>query len=464
MIGIGGEIIMKYQKILFAVSVLLFCTFGNGIYLDAKCENTIESIVSEFQNKTNCNSVNIVVYDDGKVSYYGNGKEDGLYQIGSMTKAFTGLGIMKLVREGKIVPEYEISVYLPGFETYYEGEKVNITVAQLLSQTSGFTNSERNYPSAKENVTLSQWVEQISGSELQYSPGEQYSYSNVNYNLLGAIIEKVSGVSYKEYMEQEILIPLGLDHTYVGFVEDQEDIVKGTRLGYWKSYYFDTVVREGAIPAGYFYSNIHDMCRWVEIWLGQADIPDVYKELIEETRNYLNQDTQYYAGWEYSDEGVIGHSGGTASYSSRIVFSSEENIGVCVLANLNVAASTDRLCNDILAITAGKEPAGFVYDIWTIFDNVFSVITIIGTILLFVIITKFNRIRAMIVSEVAGIVILAGGFVIMPAIFQSGWGEILFVWAPWSMLGGIIVLLLDVTALSIKIWRWKKHENHYKKS
>lgn len=55
--------------------ILNSCILGNGIYLAAKCENTIESNVSEFQNKTNCNSVNIVVYDDGKVSYYGNGKE-----------------------------------------------------------------------------------------------------------------------------------------------------------------------------------------------------------------------------------------------------------------------------------------------------------------------------------------------------------------------------------------------------
>lgn len=143
-------------------------------------------------------------------------------------------------------------------------------------------------------MTLSEWVEQISGSELRYRPGEQYSYSNVNYNLLGAIIEKVSSISYREYMEQEILIPLGLNHTYVGFPEDEENIVKGTRLGYWKAYHFDMAVREGAISAGYFYSNINDMCRWIEIWLGQADIPAVYKELIEETGNYLNQDHEYY--------------------------------------------------------------------------------------------------------------------------------------------------------------------------
>ena len=55
--------------------------------------------------------------------------------------------------------------------------------------------------------SVSEWVEQISGSELQARPGEQYSYSNVNYNLLGAIIEQVSGISFKEYMKQEILTP-----------------------------------------------------------------------------------------------------------------------------------------------------------------------------------------------------------------------------------------------------------------
>lgn len=154
---------MKYGKMLYVVSFLLICILCNSIYLDAKVKNAIESSVSEFQNRTNCNSVNIVVYDDGKVSYYGNGKVDGLYQIGSMTKAFTGLGIMKLVREGKIVLENKISVYLPEFETYYEGEKVDITVNELLSQTSGFTNSEREYPSAEENMTLSGWVKQISG-------------------------------------------------------------------------------------------------------------------------------------------------------------------------------------------------------------------------------------------------------------------------------------------------------------
>lgn len=454
---------MKYLKSLSVIISLVICILGNGIYAEAKNTNTVESYIAEFQNKTNCKSVSVVIYDDGKKSYFGNKEQDDLYQIGSMTKAFTGLGIMKLIQEGKIIPDKKVSDYLPEFETYYEGKKADILVRDLLSQTSGFTNSEIDYPSAEENMTLSQWVESVSGKELKYKPGDQYSYSNVNYNLLGAIIEAVSGVSYKEYMEQEILIPLGLEHTFVGIPQNEKSIVGGTRLGYGRVHDFEMPVKEGAIPAGYFYSNINDMCKWIEIWLGRADIPPEYKELIKKTKDNIKQENDYYAGWEFFGDDVIGHSGGTANYSSRIVYSTEKNVGVCVLTNVNVATSTDRLCNDILAITTGKEPAGYVCDVWTVFDNVFSGVTILG-IILFFIISRIKNIIAMLVSDVVGVIILVSIIVIMPVIFQASWSSILFIWAPWSVLGGMIVLLMNVIALTIKIWMWKKNENNNKKS
>ncbi|MGN0395976.1 MAG: serine hydrolase domain-containing protein [Coprococcus sp.] len=447
---------MKQLKSLFGLLFFVACIFVGVICAEAKDENSIESCISEFQNKTKCNSISIVVYDNGRTSYYGNSKKDDLYQIGSMTKAFTGLGVMKLIHEGKITLDNKVSDYLPGFEIYYGGKKADILVSDLLSQTSGFTNSERDYPSAKENMTLFQWVNTISGKELKYRPGEQYSYSNVNYNLLGAVIEAVSGVSYKEYMEQEILIPLGLEQTFVGIPEGKKNIVDGTRLGYRKTYDFEIPVNEGTIPAGYFYSNTYDLCKWIEIWIGGADIPSEYKELVEETKNIIKQENDYYAGWESFENDVIGHSGGTANYSSRIVYSAEKNIGVCVLTNVNVAASTDRLCNDIFAIATGSEPCGFVYDVWSVFDIVFSGVTIIGIIMLFIIICCIKNIRVMIVGDVAGLVILTAIIVIIPIVFQDALSTILFVWAPWSVLGGIIVLLIDVIALDIKIRMRKK--------
>ena len=73
-----------------------------------------------------------------------------------------------------------------------------------------------------------------------------------------------------------------------------------------------------------------------------------------------------------------------------------------------------------------------------------------------------KNIRAMIVCDVAGVVILTSIIVIIPIIFQSAWNSILFVWAPWSVLGGMIVLSIDVIALNIKIWMRKKFEKRFK--
>ncbi len=140
---------MKRLKSRLGILLLAVAIVCVSIYAEAKNANLIQSYISEFEHKTKCNSMNIVVYDEGKISYYGNTNRDALYQIGSMTKAFTGLGIMKLIQEGKIIPDNKVSDYLSGFAMYYEGKKADILVKDLLSQTSGFINSERDYPSAK---------------------------------------------------------------------------------------------------------------------------------------------------------------------------------------------------------------------------------------------------------------------------------------------------------------------------
>ena len=189
----------------------------------------------------------------------------------------------------------------------------------------------------------------------------------------------------------------------------------------------------------------------MEIWTGGCEIPSEYEELIAETKNELKQTGDYFSGWEAFEDGVIGHSGGTANYSSRIVFSSERKTGVCVLTNLNVAASTDRLCNDIFAMTTGGEPAGFVWDVWSIFDFAFAVITMIGIILLVLTLHFMKKVRAMVITGVLEIVVLVSILIIIPMIFQSGWRLILFTWAPWSVLGGLISLSFSIFTVIVKL-------------
>ena len=287
---------MKRIKI-FMLLLMLLVMIADTAYVHADdAKEHVSDHIEEFKAKTKCRSVSVAVVSGDKTEV--SGDPEVLYQIGSMTKAFTGLAVQKLIAEGLISGDDTVSELLPGFTAYYDNEPCDITIDQLLKQTSGYTNSEKLYPSASDDMTLMDWVTGISGKELSSRPGERYSYSNVNYNLLGAVIEKVSGQSYGEYMETNILVPLGLTNTYVQMPGDGAEIIRGSRPGYRHAFRYEIPVAPGQIPAGYFYSNVTDMARWIGIWLGSADIPQEYKDLINTVKSDLSEPGDYYSGWE----------------------------------------------------------------------------------------------------------------------------------------------------------------------
>lgn len=454
----------KFISVLIVSIVLIFGCIQNSfaMSLDTPESNGIETLIQDFKNDTSCEDVSVVVYDKGDVTYYGDG--EALYQIGSMTKTFTGLAMQKLITEGRVDKDKVISSYIPGFEAYYDGELADITVRNLLEQKSGFTNSEKDYPSAEEGVTLSEWAAGLSGCTLSCKPGTEYAYSNTNYNLLGVIIEEVSGKSYKDYMQQEILIPLGLANTFVGTPKEGK-IVEGTRLGYRHVFNYPMTVKEACIPAGYFYSNTEDMGRWIAIWTddGAEDsvVPEDLREPLAKVKDALKNEGDYYSGWELFADGVIGHSGGTPQYSSRIVFDETKNIGVCVLCNLNVAATTDSLCNNTYDILAGKGSGELATDIWTIFDKIFISVTIVGGILLIVLLALKKRAVILILGAFL-LLLLVLVLILFPIIFGAGMKEILFVWPPLSLTGGLLILMIDTFVAIIKLLIRKKNADYNK--
>lgn len=459
------------------------CTTANtNTCTNTYTDTVINDYIDNFCDETKCSSVSVVVMQEGKITIYGD--EDALYQIGSMTKAFTGLAVLKLINEKVLSEDDIISDHIKGFTAYYEKEARDITIGQLLTHTSGYTNKETDYPSALEGMSLRAWTDTISGSELRFAPGTGYSYSNVNYNLLGAVIEESTGGSYKEYMEKDILTPLGFADTYVG-TPDDGDVVSGSRLMFRRSIPYDIPVIEGRIPAGYMYSSASDMARWMQIWTGadmtaagacdtnkdkakdNADIPIEYKQLVLDVKAHLSCDQDYYAGWEYLGE-AMGHSGGTPNYSSRIIFSQNKNIGVCVLTNLNVAASTDSLCDGIYAYIMNSKGAehrtgseggseiksGIVTDVWTVFDIVFTGVSITGIVILIGILIVKHR-GILIVSGVVLATILIALCIVMPTIFGAGLYDILCIWAPYSMMCGMGILAADIVAIRVRLSRLK---------
>lgn len=438
---------MRRRMTVSALAVFIAVLACSVNITHAAAADDIKDLIEQYKQETECENVSVVVYEQGSAVYYGSSED--LYQIGSMTKAFTGLAVRKLTDEGIINEDAVISDYIPGFEARFGSAPVDITVRQLMEQKSGYTNVEKDYPSAAEGMSLSEWAKSISGRELSCMPGTEYAYSNVNYNLLGLIIENVSGMTYKDYMEQEILIPLGLTNTSVG-VPEGGGYVEGTRLGYRSVFDHSVPVREASIPAGYFYSDAKDMGRWIEIWTQGKDVPDDIKGSLENVRGQLKEEGDYYSGWELFADGAMGHSGGTPNYSSRIVFDEKEQTGVCVLSNLNVAATTDSLCNSIFDIVSGDPPRGLAGDIWTVFDRIFTLVTVAAAVMLIVIIIAKKK-PLLIAADAILILLFVLVLILFPMIFGAGMKEIVFTWAPWSLAGGLLAVCADIVAATVRL-------------
>ena len=151
-----------------------------------------------------------------------------VFRLASLTKVFTSAAIFMLMERGRLNLEDDIRKSLPDFP----GEAGTITVANLLSHTSGlgeYLDRPDNMQWVRNEYTLEQLIRSVKDKETMFAPGEKDVYSNSNYILLGAIIEKVSGSSYGEFIRTQIFEPLGMKDSYY---DDSREIVPGRAAPY----------------------------------------------------------------------------------------------------------------------------------------------------------------------------------------------------------------------------------------
>lgn len=137
------------------------------------------------------------------------------FLLASISKSFTALAIMQLVEEGKINLSDPVQKYLPWFDVKGEGES-EITVAHLVYQTSGFSEYDGGQMNLRSNNPdeLEKSIRDLDKTSLLFRPGEGWEYSNINFSLLGFLIQEVSGQSYESYIEQFIFNPLGMTDSH----------------------------------------------------------------------------------------------------------------------------------------------------------------------------------------------------------------------------------------------------------
>jgi CubicO group peptidase (beta-lactamase class C family) len=205
------------------------------------------------------------------------------FEIGSMTKQFTALLILRFVNEGKLDLDGHISDYLP----YYRkdtGKRVNIR--ELLSHTSGipdFLSYPRflGGPASRTNYGSQEFAVQFCSGDLLFAPGTRFEYSNSGYFLLGAILEQVSGTSYERLLHDRILTALkmsGSGYTHLEAILPHRAMgYERTTTGFRNARYYDMSI---PFAAGAMYSTVEDLLRWDQALYTEQLLPARLRDLL----------------------------------------------------------------------------------------------------------------------------------------------------------------------------------------
>lgn len=273
---------------------------------------------------------------------------DTQFRIGSMNKMFTGAAILQLVQAGKIQLTAPLGTYLSNYPNQAVATKV--TIHQLLTHTGGTGDIFGPEFDAHrlELRTLDDYVALYGKRDPLFEPGSRWQYSNYGMVLLGVVIERVSGMSYYDYVEQSIFKPAGM--TRSGSEPESED-VPGRSVGYTRSPgstewrpNTDTLPFRGT-PAGGGYSTVGDLVKFAEALLSHKLLDAKHTLLLikgKETTpggraqyGYGFLDTREPDGW-----GAVGHGGGAPGMNGELQIFPASGHVVAVLANLDPPAAS----------------------------------------------------------------------------------------------------------------------------
>jgi len=285
---------------------------------------------------------------------------DTLFELGSCSKAFTGLGILKMEKEGLLKLSDPVEKFIPWLKLTFRGEEVPVTLGQFLYQTGGVPfESIGGIPETEGDDALETTVRTLLGRPLVHEPGTAFKYATINYDVLGLVIKKLSGESFESYMQTNVLQPLQLNNT---FLFREEARAKGMAVGYKLCFgapaAYDAPMYRGNTPAGYIITNGEDLARWLKIQLGTVELTGFDRELIE--KSHISDpglpDSNYAAGWfVFKNTGQVLHGGNNPNFSSFIAFSPASKVGIAVMANRNTGFTTGTGVG-IGAVLQGMEP------------------------------------------------------------------------------------------------------------
>jgi D-alanyl-D-alanine carboxypeptidase len=285
-------------------------------------------------------------------------KAETVFEIGSVTKQFTAAAILLLAQDGKLAVEDKLSRHLKVIPDHW----TNITIRHLLTHTSGV----KSYTGLDgfeltKRLTQDQFIKAIGTHALEFQPGDSWKYSNSGYNLLGYVIENVSGRKYLEFLRDRILEPLGMTQTADRF---PGTLITNRAAGYEQKRQLH-INRDydltDVFAAGALISSIGDLEKWNAALDGESLLNATSKEQMWTAFRLNNGEmTQYGFGWRVdtlAGRKNIGHGGSTSGFSASLQRFPEDKLTIILLSNTDEQVATTmarKLATFYMAEAAGE--------------------------------------------------------------------------------------------------------------
>lgn len=275
-------------------------------------------------------------------------KIDTKLNLGSMNKMFTGIAIVQLAQQGKLRFGDTVAKYLPDYPNREAASK--ITIAQLLTHTSGLGDYWEDLYNSHwwEIKTVRQLADLMVDKPLEFEPGERFQYSNSGPVILGLIIEKITGISYYEYIRKNIYEPAGMinsdsyemDHPVpnlaFGYTKYDYD---GKKTDQWYNNLFMHFAKGS--PAGGGFSTVEDLFRFSRALTGGELVTPAYFDTLTTGKIEMDPGIKYaylFGDERVGPERIIGHNGGAPGINAVLDIYLNSGYTVAVLSNYDRGA------------------------------------------------------------------------------------------------------------------------------
>lgn len=351
--------LITYISSLFCLILLFLLSVSTTRAMVAQSQETannsienLDSWIEDEMRERQIPGLSIAVLENGRVvkaQGYGfanvelgvEATEYTIFQSGSIGKMFTAAAVLLLAEEGKLDLDDPISGHL---EELPKGWRL-ITIRHLLNHTSGLPDYWEPTVALRQDYTESELLQAFSSLTPHFPPGEEWSYSNTGYVILGALVSRITGDHWGVFVKERIFEPAGME---TARVISEEAIVPNRAAGYrlfedewrnhdWVSPTFNST-GDGAL-----YLTVLDLARWDEVLkAGKILSEDSQRLMWTPTRLSDGEEMGYGLGWEMGQvngQTYVGHGGAWQGFHTYFIHFPEDSLTVIVLANLALAGT-----------------------------------------------------------------------------------------------------------------------------